>query len=786
MKKLISILLALTFVVSAMAFTASAAGEFYMFSFDAGLVSGSGICGTDRVACVTGNYRLTPNNESLDIRAWAVAASGVKEVKYNFNDTEWVVLPETAFAVRDDIYNAATGTYALSEMAQNVTVAPLKPEFSISIPTSELGLVLDSTYMFQIVIVTNAGEEILIADLMVDYVEYSIDTTPVTPTKRGNCDVSLDNVAAYAGETHIADHGNASKLTYNPGKIDTINFWGWISVDQAADWATAFGYSVDDGEIVYGTDWSVEPEQGVIDQRYDYDYRFNINADVAGLELGTHTVKAYCQLSNGEQIILKSVTLELTSDRNEVIPSGIKSGIDSFTASSACNFDYDQYLDGSDLTQPSSNFAGGSPFRAEWSPRPVAAAGMQVKVETVTDEATGETTVTNKYGSMWGFNTHYSDHDWEGAYTFTAAVKVPDGTALSRGMFVNFSGSEGVDGAGNPMLYEAWCTVDAGYVVAGASGINVLFPNGSTMIVAVPTFNDAAAEGESAKGAIYAVYTLPNAFDTFATVEITDDNNGNVFVSVNGEVISKVTYADAGVFAHTYDQGYYKTATIWDYNNGGVVAETDKALIWKYKTVGFGTRACELHFDNIQIVPAKAVTEPEVKVPEVPEEPDEPVIPEPPVVEAPEAITFVEGSKYVINTETGSEVILVKLATLRTGDKGTVFTGNIATDTKFYRIVDANGTTVNAADISRITGDYSVQLLKADGTVNKTYAIVIVGDADGDGRVRAADVTDIKIWVADRIRLPDIRVLIGDIDESGRLTSSDPTDLKNCISNGSF
>ena len=774
MKKLISILLALTFVVSAMAFTASAAGEYYIFSFDSGLVNGSGLCGSQyTTTCLTGTYQLTPNNDSLDIRAWAVAASGIKEVKYNFNDTEWVVLPETAFVARDDIYNAATGTYGLAVIGENVSVAPLTPEFSFSIPTADLGLALDSTYIFQIMIVTNAGEEILIADLTVPYVEYSIDTTPVTPAKRGNCIVALDNVAAYAGETHIADHGNATTLTYNPGKIDTINFWGWISVDQAADWATAFGYSVDDGEIVYGTaDWSVEPEDGVLAQPYDFESRFNINADVAGLELGTHTVKAYCQLSNGEQIILKSVTLELTSDRNEVIPSGIKSGIDSFTASSACNFDYDQYLDGSDLTQPSANFAGGSPFRAEWSPRPVAAAGMQVKVETVTDEATGETTVTNKYGSMWGFNTHYSDHDWEGAYTFTAAIKVPDATALSRGMFVNFSGSEGVDGAGNPMLYEAWCTVDAGYVVSGASGINVLFPNGSTMVVAVPTFNDAAAEGESAQGAIYAVYNLPNVFDTFATVEITDDNNGNVFVSVNGEVISKVTYADAGMFAHTYDQGYYKTATIWDYNNGGVVAETDKALIWKYKTVGFGTRACELHFDNIQIVPAKAVTEPEVK---------EPVIPEPPVVEAPDTFTFVENSKYSVDDEAG--FMFVKLNSLK-GDKIDAVVGNFAIESTFYQIVDAKGNVVTT--FTRLTRDYKIQLLNADGTVNKEYRLVITGDCNGDGRITATDTSSLKSFVKAKYAKGTYENLTADVDGNGRMTATDTSALKKLVSAGAW
>ncbi len=760
MKKLISILLALTFVVSAMAFTASAAGEYYIFSFDAGLVNSSGLCGSDyNTQILTGKYQMTPNSDKLAIRAWAVAATGIKEVKYNFNDNGWVVLPETAFVARPDIYDATTGTYGLAVIGENVTAAPLTPEFNISIPASELNMVLGSEYTFQVQLVTNANEEILIADLVIPYVEYSVSTDPQSWKTRGNCHVSLDGVSATLNGAPASAAVTTSKVTYNPGKVDTINFYGWISVDQSADFENAFGYSVDDGEIVYGLFSAPTGDDVIQAGGYDYASRFDIYAPVsADLALGTHTVKFYCQLSNGEQIIMNTVTVEVTDVRNEVVPEGIKDGIDGFTASSICTFEYDQYVDGSDLTQPSGSFAGGSPFRAEWSPRPVAAAGMQVKVESVTDEATGTTTITNKYGSMWGFNTHYSDHDWTGAYTFTADIKVPDATALSRGMFVNFSGSEGVDGSGNPLLYEEWCTVDAGYVVAGASGINVLFPNGSTMVVAVPTFNDAAAEGENAKGAIYAVYTLPNAFDTFAKVEITDDNNGNVFVSVNGNVISKVTYADAGLFANTYDQGYYKTATITDYNNGGVVASTDKALIWKYKTVGFGTRACELHMDNFQIVPAKAVTEPEIKTPAT--------------------IALNPNSKYTVDEKNG--MILVRMATVR-GESLATFVSNIATNAKYYQVVDKTGKVVES--VTRLTYEYSVQILDADGKVIKTYSIVMVGDADGNGRIMGADVTKIKTWVKERVRTP-FECAVADFDGNGRILGADATKAKMVVKNG--
>ncbi len=751
MKKLISVLLALTFVVSAMAFTASAAGEYYIFSFDSGLVNSSGLCGSQyNTTCLTGRYQMTPNSDKLAIRAWAVAATGIKEVKYNFNDNGWVVLPETAFVDRPDIYDAATGTYGLAVIGENVTVAPLTPEFNISIPASELNMVLDSEYTFQIQIVTNANEEILIADLIIPYVEYSVSTEPQSWNKRGNCHVNLDGVAATLNGAPASAAVTTSKVTYNPGKVDTINFYGWISVDQGADFENAFGYSVNDGEIVYGA-WSSPAGPDVIAAGgYDYNSRFDISAPVpTDLAIGTYTVKFYCQLSNGEQIIMNTVTLEVTDVRNEIVPEGIKDGIDSFTAGSVCTFDYDQYLDGSDLTQPSGSFAGGSPFRAEWSPRPVAAAGMQVKV----DAETG-----NKYGSMWGFNTHYSDHDWTGAYTFTADIKVPDATALSRGMFVNFSGSEGVDGAGNPMIYEEWCTVDAGYVVAGKSGINVLFPNGSTMVVAVPTFDDAATE--NAKGAIYAVYNLPNVFDTFAKVEITDDNNGNVFVSVNGNVISKVTYADAGMFANTYDQGYYKTATITDYNNGGVVASTDKAVIWKYKTVGFGTRACELHMDNFQIVPAKAVTEPEVKVPA--------------------ELTLNSNSLYKID---GTNIIIKPSA--KTGENLAAFMENIATNSEFVKVVTARGTAPTAT--AKFTRGFKVQLLAADGSVAQEYDVVILGDTDHNGRYAVSDVAGVQTGVSTtKPARGTIDFMEINVDGNSRLSVADAAKLQSFLASGNW
>jgi hypothetical protein len=393
---------------------------------------------------------------------------------------------------------------------------------------------------------------------------------------------------------------------------------------------------------------------------------------------------------------------------------------------------------------------------------------MTVKV----DAETG-----NKYGSIWGFNTHYSDHDWEGAYTFTAAVMVDDARAESRGMFVNFSGSEQLDGANNPPLYEHWCEIEGGYNVAGTSGINVLFPNADTMIVAVPTFNDAAAEGENAKGAIFAMYNLPGTFGTFATVEITDDNNGNVFVSVNGEVISKVTYADAGMFAHTYDQGYYKTATIWDYNNGGVVAETDKALIWKYKTVGFGTRSIALAVDNIQIVPAKAVTEPEVKVPEVPEEPDEPVIPEPPVVEAPTAIELSGSSVYKLNATIPA--IAVKMAA-KGGETVEAFIANIATDAKFVKVVDAKGAEISGT--AKVKTGYAVQLLDNDGNVTLTYDIVLVGDMDGNGRLAAKDVLGVKSALSNKPTKDTVDFLKVDADGNGRFIAKDILAIKAFLS----
>ncbi len=147
-------------------------------------------------------------------------------------------------------------------------------------------------------------------------------------------------------------------------------------------------------------------------------------------------------------------------------------------------------------------------------------------------------------------------------------------------------------------------------------------------------------------------------------------------------------------------------------------------------------------------------------------------------VTAPNAITVVSGSKYTVDEAQG--MILAKMASVR-GESLATFVSNIATDADFYQVVDKSGAVVTS--VTRMTRDYSVQLLNADGTVNKTYSIVMVGDSDGNGRIMGGDVSAVKVWVKDRIRTP-YECAVADLDGNGRIMGNDVSALNAAVKNG--
>ncbi len=148
---------------------------------------------------------------------------------------------------------------------------------------------------------------------------------------------------------------------------------------------------------------------------------------------------------------------------------------------------------------------------------------------------------------------------------------------------------------------------------------------------------------------------------------------------------------------------------------------------------------------------------------------------------APTALELTADSKYTIDASTNS--ILVKLASLK-GDSLSVVLSNIATDSAYYRVVNASGSVVTS--VTRITRDYSIQLLDANGAVVKTYPIIVVGDCDNNGRIAAADVAKLKTFIKARYAKGTPEYLTADVDGSGKMAATDTTALAKLISTGAW
>ena len=152
------------------------------------------------------------------------------------------------------------------------------------------------------------------------------------------------------------------------------------------------------------------------------------------------------------------------------------------------------------------------------------------------------------------------------------------------------------------------------------------------------------------------------------------------------------------------------------------------------------------------------------------------------VVTAPDALTLTSESIYAVD-ETNSAVI-VKVSA-KTGENLTKFMGNIATDPAFVQVV--NSADAVQTSVTRLTTGYKVQLLGTDGSVTKTYSIILLGDMDRNGRYALADVSGVQTAV--NVTKPargSLEFVEANIDSNTRLTFADASTLQNFVVNGNW
>ncbi len=719
MKKLISILLSVMLVVSGLSLsTFATATEAYRFDFDEGFIAkkGGSSNGVD-VGCITDveGLELFTDATSIYLKGWCYTVSGVNELWYSVgNAGTWTQMPETGFSDRTDVYAAIT-----QEMVNLGIPAETnkKTGFDYQIPLEGISLEI-GMQAYKVKVVTNDGNEILLADVEFNYCEPYISTTPKDASVRGNNIVNVDWNATYRDGSETAKTSSTA-LQYFVNSADAVGSRGWVSIDVEIE---AFGYSYnDDANIVYDAAFASTPEDAVKNEKYDYEMRYEIKVPTADFEIGTHTVKLYCKLVNGEQVIINELTV-VVANRGEVIPNNVQGSVADFMAQSAWTLEESAaFVEGANLLADSVNYPG-STFRSEWSPRVLVNGSVTVK----TDAA-----ASNNYVQFDDYTAYFSDRRWQGGYTFYADLAINTVNRHGRGMFLNFSNEKtAIDNQNltTVKLYEAWCDAPGNTVVTGDTGILIWPYDATTLKVAVLTYDLAT----DTKGAIVADFNLADAgidFTTLTSVTAVDNGEGAIFVLVEDAVVAKITYSDDGLYAEgAYAERYYKTAQIIG-ADGTVLAETDKAIISYYKTAGIGTRANRLYVDNVSLAEAIEVTDPTA---------------------APTEVVFTADSNYYMYKDTD----IIVAVTSGTGyTKFSKFAENIANDATTYKVYDNAG--VVATETTNMKTGYKLELYNANGELIKTYEIALLGDVDANGRANLSDYGKVKKSVTARTSATD-------------------------------
>ena len=96
---------------------------------------------------------------------------------------------------------------------------------------------------------------------------------------------------------------------------------------------------------------------------------------------------------------------------------------------------------------------------------------------------------------------------------------------------------------------------------------------------------------------------------------------------------------------------------------------------------------------------------------------------------------------------------------------------------KDYVVTDAKNTTLeNTAKTA--TGHIFI-----DKTYNKTYTVVVIGDVNGDGEIKATDYAKIKNYIMEETTLNEVQKLAADVNEDGEVKATDYAKIKNYIMN---
>ena len=102
---------------------------------------------------------------------------------------------------------------------------------------------------------------------------------------------------------------------------------------------------------------------------------------------------------------------------------------------------------------------------------------------------------------------------------------------------------------------------------------------------------------------------------------------------------------------------------------------------------------------------------------------------------------------------------------------------------KTYKFEDENIKIVPGTDLAKIGNDAEGELktgakIKVNG---KEYTAVVMGDTNGDGKVKATDYMRIKNYIMNSSNLTDSQKLAADVNGDGKIKATDYMKIKNYI-----
>ena len=413
----------------------------------------------------------------------------------------------------------------------------------------------------------------------------------------GTADDAAKNGLDLYHAVNLPNWDNVVTLTDN--SVQTLSYWGWMAL--AAETVGTFGYQIDTNAPVYSADFTVTPEQPVVDAALQSGgkagTRMLIRISIADLQ-GAHTIRVLYKDAEGNEVCLNEIALNMPT------AAAYPDTTVNVTVNAADNFNAESAVDAT-VNITDSNLK-------ELFPNATHAAGDQGVVVNGADGACFK---------AQGFSEAFMKMD--GTYVY-GMHSLKSGKKAMASFFIRGAQSvKPVDTTGIVNVLNNYFETDG--QDSGHAGAGIQIWNHTRLFLGIKYYD------ENALTKIGTAYWLIEVDAKDTDVQIIDDGN-MVYITVNGELIVTIELVGSGktyeglsvsgdaTFCEKAIVTLYKelkpgTADEYGFHpdeNGQCVIENTLIVDTPLSDVGVATRTGTLEFTNISIAPLSSVEIPQI------------------------------------------------------------------------------------------------------------------------------------------------------------------------------